>query len=83
MNIEVLKSYLNNECDNLLSIAKNTNMSEDDFKNYLKEPLQKFNEKFKDSKTTVDFQEKLKSEIKIIMADFTTELTKIYISQSL
>ena len=83
MNIEELKSYLSNECDRVLSASKNINLSESDFKNYLEEPLINFNEKFKGSKTTVDFQEKLKDEIKVIMANFTTELTKIYLSQSL
>lgn len=83
MNIEELKRYLSNECDRVLSTSKNNNLSESDFKNYLEEPIKNFNEKFKGSKTTVDFQEKLKSEIKVIMTNFTTELTKIYLSQSL
>ena len=83
MNIEELKNYLSNDCDRVLSASKNINLSESDFKNYLEEPLKNFSEKFKGSKTTVDFQEKLKSEINVIMANFTTELTKIYLSQSL
>lgn len=83
MNIEDLKNYLNNECDRILSVSKNTKLSEYDFKNYLEEPLKNFNEKFKGSKVTADFQEKLKSEIKEIITSFTTELTKIYLSQGL
>lgn len=83
MNIEELKNYLSSQCNRVLSTSKKNNLSESDFKNYLEEPLKKFNEKFEDLKTTVDFQEKLKSEIKEIIANFTTELTKIYLSQSL
>ncbi len=60
MNIEELKSYLSNECDNLLSIARNTNMSEDNFKNYLDQPIKIFNDKFSGSKTTTDFQDNIK-----------------------
>ena len=82
MSIEELKNYLSNECNKVLSTSKNNNLSESDFKNYLEEPLKNFNEKYRGFKTTVDFQEKLKSEITMTMTNFTTKLTKIYISQS-
>ena len=83
MNIPEMTNYLKNECDNILSIAKNTNISESEFENYLKQPLKNFNEKFAGSKTTNEIQETLKDEITKIMGDFTAELTKIYLSKSL